>query len=241
MKKYLNFFVFIFINIFIVSAISSSQAQAQAQIPASAAAVAVAPAPVSIKAEVNQAKIKINDELIFKISVRAKKDIAITIPEIGNEIQGLRIVEFQEEKPKNDDEGFILYQKWYKLKSDFSGSYILPSVTLNYNYNNQNNNVKTADIFVEVMGDTPASPDATPSATASSSSTQNKDIRDIKNIESIPIKWSKTVIAFLIVLFLVIIGIIATIIYNKRKKSRSFILPPIQYYFLFLPRSNRWP
>ncbi|MBF0362229.1 MAG: BatD family protein [Oligoflexia bacterium] len=200
--------------------------------------LALSSSPVTIKAEVSQAKIKIDEELIFKITVKAKKEIAITIPEVGNSIQGLRIVEFADEKPKSDsdDNNYLIYQKWYKLKSDFSGSYILPAVTLNYNYNQQAATSKTADIFVEVVADSStatgaanATPTNTPSSNSNNPNDSNNsnDIRDIKNIESIPMKWSNTLIFIVVVIILIVLAVIAALIYNKRKKAYAATLPPI--------------
>ncbi|MBF0312271.1 MAG: BatD family protein [Oligoflexia bacterium] len=179
---------------------------------------------VKLKAEVNKALLKVSDELIFKITLKAPLGITPKMPEIGNEIAGLRIIEFGEEKPKEEDLE-VTYQKWYKLTSDISGSYILPPLEVKYHdpKSGSEKSAKTAEIFLEVQSDAPAAEGTAAAATP----TAKEELRDIKDIEDIPVAWGSKHFALLGILLLIALLAGYTLWVKYYKKERSASLPPI--------------
>jgi hypothetical protein len=105
-------------------------------------------------------------------------------------------------------EGRIWSQRWYALKADLAGSYVLPAVSVPYTDSEGKDQVaETKQVFVEVesvLGQT----------------TDEQDIRDLKSLEKakreIPDGWP-----FLMLGILTIVGLLAGLILYLRRKRRT--------------------
>ena len=169
--------------------------------------------PVEVRAQVDRAVATTGDEITYSVTLNYDPQVKIlSIPEFGADIGGFRVIDMGEDEPR-EVEGRIKVRKWYKLKADLIGSYVLPPVTISYEYKNEKKEVKTAKIFVEIKSvlDKQGAP---------------KDIKDIKPLVKIERDLKK--------LYLIISGIILMLglvggglfFYWKKRKKAEDALPP---------------
>jgi len=165
-----------------------------------------ASAPVELTTQADPAKARIGEPITFRITLEVDPKLSAELPEVGSRIQGLRIVDMGKEGPKKR-EGRIWSQRWYALKADLAGSYVLPAVSIPYTDSEGKDQVaETNQVFVEVesvLGQT----------------TDEQDIRDLKPLEKakreIPGWWP-----LLLLGILAIFGLLAgLILYFGRKRK----------------------
>lgn len=132
--------------------------------------VAIASPPVELKAEVDRAEAKISEPVTFRITLEADPALSVDLPEVGAQIQGFRIVDMGKEGPKRR-EGRIWSRRWYELRADLAGSYLLPGMRLAYTDTEGKEHVaETPQLFVEVKS-------------VLSQRAEDQDIRDLKPLE----------------------------------------------------------
>ena len=136
--------------------------------------------PVRLTSEVDPVKARVADPITFRITLEADPDISVSLPEVGSRIEGLRIVDMGREGPKRR-EGRVWSQRWYELRADLTGSYILPAVQLPYTGTDGKEHIaETEPLYVEVES-------------VLGQATDGQDIRDLKPLEKakreIPRSW----------------------------------------------------
>jgi hypothetical protein len=149
----------------------------------------------------------VGEPVTFHITLEADPDISVELPEVGSRIEGFRIVDMGKEGPKKR-EGRIWSRRWYELRADFTGSYVLPAVRLAYtDPEGKAQTAETKQIFVEiesVLGE----------------AGEEQDIRDLKPLEKarreIPRGW-----VYLALAGLVILGSLMGLILYLRKKRQT--------------------
>jgi len=130
---------------------------------------------------------------------------------MGSQIAGLRIVDMGEEGPIERD-GRKIIEKWYQLKADLVGSYIIPGAVFSYkDENKEKKELKTAQIFIEVKS-------------VIENRETAKDIKDIKPLAAI--KRSYTLLIGLSVTGLLLLALIIGGIYFYRTKYLKTKTPP---------------
>lgn len=160
--------------------------------PPPAAEPASPPPPVEARATVDRAVATTGDLITYTVTVEHDPDLAVTLPEPGSRIAGFRIVDVGREEPREVG-GRIVEERWYRLRADLVGSYVLPPVTVTYRQVGQvgtddgvenaageeaesaagdggatrEGSIETSEIFVEVESVLPADGEAA-------------DIRDLK-------------------------------------------------------------
>ena len=106
--------------------------------------------PVEVKAEVDKATATTGDLIRYTLSASSDPATRVELPEMGSQIAGLRIVDMGQKGPW-EREGRTYVEKWYQLKADLIGSYIIPgAVFVSYDGQGANKDFKTAQIFIEV-------------------------------------------------------------------------------------------
>jgi hypothetical protein len=166
--------------------------------------------PVEVKAEVDRATATTGDSIRYTLTAKSEPPIEVTIPEMGSQIAGLRIVDMGETGPTERD-GYIIFERWYQLKADIVGSYIIPGAVFSYqDASGKNNELKTAQIFIEVK-------------TVIEDKEAATDIKDIKPLATIPRDY--TLIIGLSLAGLVLLILIGGGIYFYRTRYRKNAAP----------------
>ncbi len=142
--------------------------------------------PVRLTSEVDPVKARVADPITFRITLEADPDISVSLPEVGSRIEGFRIVDMGREGPKRR-EGRIWSQRWYELRADLTGSYILPSLRLPYTgMDGKEHIAETEPLYVEIES-------------VLGHATDEQDIRDLKPLEKarrdIPRSWYLMLVA----------------------------------------------
>jgi len=83
--------------------------------------------PVEVEAMVDRAVATTGDLLTYRIRVDSDPTWEVEIPEAGADIAGFRIVDVGQEDPV-DRGGRVRRERWYQLRADLVGSYVLPPV-----------------------------------------------------------------------------------------------------------------
>ena len=139
--------------------------------------------PVEAQATVDRAIATTGDLITYRVSVSSIPDYEVEIPEAGAEIAGFRIVDVGQEEPV-EKAGRIQQERWYQLRADLVGSYVLPPVEVGYRQIASDaplgpwQNLVTSEIFVEVESVLPTNGEAT-------------DIRGLKPLREVrpPTPW----------------------------------------------------
>jgi hypothetical protein len=106
--------------------------------------------PVEVKAEVDKATATTGDLIRYTLAATSDPSVRVELPEMGSRIAGLRILDMGQKGPE-EKEGRTHLEKWYQLKADLVGSYIIPAALfLSYNATGEKREHKTAQIFIEV-------------------------------------------------------------------------------------------
>lgn len=161
-------------------------------------------APVEATSAVDRAVATTGDVITYTVTADYDAAYEIEVPEPGAEIAGFRIIDLGSQTQETED-GRVVEKRWYELRADLVGSYVLPPVTVGYRRKAPSANepgeaaeteapqqeagpaaaatletVQTSAIFVEVESVLPQ--DGEGEAT---------DIRDLKPLEEIasPIPW----------------------------------------------------
>ena len=172
------------------------------------------PFPVQLTATVDQAVATTSTEITFTVTLTTIPEYkSLKIPEFGDSIRGFRVIDFGNDLGAKNDDGQWVKARWYKLKADVSGSYLLPSVTVTYkDSQDRQQQATTSEIFVEI--NSKGQEDA-------SNSTEGKeeDIRDIKSLQSTPVDPIVYLLLGIIVGVLFLFGVIYYLVRRKGKQE----------------------
>ncbi len=125
--------------------------------------------PVEAATTVDRAVATTGDVITYSVSVDHDSGFQIELAEPGAEIAGFRIFDLGREEP-SERRGRRVETRWYKLRADIVGSYVLPPVSVRYrpvDGGDDGQTIETSAIFVEV--ESVLSPDV-----------EAADIRDLK-------------------------------------------------------------
>lgn len=129
--------------------------------------------PVVASASVDRAVATTGDLITYTLTVDRADDVSVEIPEAGGEIAGFRILDSGQRS--SVAAGRTIERRWYQLRADLVGSYVLPAVTVTWRRGQGTaERVQTSEIFVEVKSVLPAEGEAA-------------DIRDVKPLEKPPV------------------------------------------------------
>ncbi len=164
--------------------------------------------PVLASATVDRAVATTGDVLTYTVVLDYDPAYEVLLPEPGADIAGFRILDLGRE-PVREQRGRTIEERWYRLRADLVGSYVLPPLTVRYRQLSQPEAVEpeestdsteiseepaessgngeatewstlqTSEIFVEVESVLPADGEVS-------------DIRDIKPITKVdePLPWT---------------------------------------------------
>ncbi len=142
--------------------------------------------PVETRAAVDKAVATTGDVITYTVTVDYDPAFEIDLPEPGAEIAGFRIIDVSREDPREEG-GRRIEERWYQLRADLVGSYVLPPVAVTYRpvaseeageeeSEAEAQTVESSEIFVEVESVLPADAEVT-------------DIRGLKPLREIRESW----------------------------------------------------
>ncbi len=139
--------------------------------------------PVEVEAAIDRAVATTGDVLTYTVAVDYDPAYTIDAPETGAEIAGFRIIDTRREEPRTMGDRTV-EERWYKLRADLVGSYVLPAITVRYapgeGQEGETGEVKTSEIFVEVASVLPAEGEET--------ATDIRGLKELRPIEE-PTPW----------------------------------------------------
>jgi hypothetical protein len=172
-----------------------------------------------ISTQVDKALLIPGETVTFKIEIQHQPQVQFQIPEIGDQIYGLRILDFGQEGPKEIDQSFY-FTKWYKMVADQNGSYILPSLTISFrDAKGKSLQLKTSEIFLKV--ETPVAVTSTAPVTKQSTE-KMAQLQDIHDIKSLPPRLDKLRLFLLLTCVMTILAaVIFFLTYRKKMKKEK--------------------
>ncbi|MBI5507131.1 MAG: hypothetical protein HY903_00130 [Deltaproteobacteria bacterium] len=192
--------------------------------PATAPATPATPEPpVRATASVDKAVATTGDVLTYQVTVDHDAGLVVSAPEPGANIAGMRITDTGAETPVTKN-GRTTMKRWYKLRADLVGSYVLPPVVVRYTPRADaaaavdgsakepaaQQTVSTSEIFIEVKSVLPKDGEA-------------KDIRDLKPLAPLPrARWPYVAGSAALVAALVI----GLALWWRRRHRKALVVPP---------------
>lgn len=183
----------------------------------------VAPAlpapPVEVKASVDRAVATTGDLITYTITVERDAAVEVEIPEAGAEIAGFRITDLGRDEPVKRKTAAgtqrISERRWYKLRADLVGSYVLPPVVVRVKPPGEAapTTTSTSEIFVEVASVLPKEGEAAA-----------KDIRDVKPLLPLERPWPWPLIGALAALLALGLGLWW---WRRRRRRPAPSAPPL--------------
>ena len=125
--------------------------------------------PAELRAAVDRATATTGDLITYEVEVERDPDVNVELADPGVDIAGFRIVDLGQDSPETLASGRILERRWFQLRADLVGSYVLPALSATYSGSaGDGGDLETPEIPVEVESVLPAD------------GTEVTDIRDIK-------------------------------------------------------------
>ena len=84
-------------------------------------------ASVETRSQVDRAVATTGDVITYPVTVDHDPGYQVELPETGADIAGFRIIDVGSEEPREEG-GRRILERWYKLRADLVGSYVLPPV-----------------------------------------------------------------------------------------------------------------
>jgi hypothetical protein len=166
---------------------------------------------VEVKAEVDRATATTGDPIRYTLTATSDPQIEVRIPEVGSQIAGLRIIDIGSSEPLERD-GRKIIDRWYELRADVVGSYIIPGAVFTYRDDQgKTKELKTSQIFIEVKS-------------VIEDKDAAKDIKDIKPLSIIPRDYM--LLVGLSIVSVVLIALIGGGLYLYRTRYRKVKAPP---------------
>ena len=185
---------------------------------------------VEARADVDHASATTGDVITYTVEIEHKPDITIHIPDPGSDIAGLRIIDSGHEPPQTED-GRVHERRWFKLRADLVGSYVLPPVTAIYQEGDKPvKTLSTSEIFLEVKSVLPSTDSGTSPAT---------DIHDLKPLKEVHYRprWLFPVIGLVVAA-----ALLALLAWWRQRRPKAYAkpaTPPHQVAFAALDALRR--
>ena len=130
--------------------------------------------PAELRAAVDRATATTGDLITYAVVVERDPEVTVELSDPGVDIAGFRIVDLGRDSQQTLDSGRILERRWFQLRADLVGSYVLPALSARYSDPaGDAGDLETAEIPVEVESVLPAD------------GTEVTDIRDIKPLRRV--------------------------------------------------------
>jgi hypothetical protein len=179
-------------------------------------------APAEIRASVDRAQATTGDIITYTVDVDHAATIVVDVQEPGASIAGLRILDVGRDAPVNMGTR-VREKRWYKLRADLVGSYVLPPVQAMFR-NPKNpaepaQTLQSSEIFIEVKSVLPTDGEV-------------GDIQDIEPLEVVhkQLRWG-WIAATAAALVAILVGLFWWWRKNKQTLGATPALPPHEQAF----------
>jgi hypothetical protein len=167
----------------------------------------------SLRASVDKAVGTTADTLTYTVTLETPQGMSMQLPEPGASLGSLRITEYGK-KPVQTIQGKTVEERWYRLRADLVGTYVLPALAATCTGPNATTQtLNTSSIFIDIQSVLPKDGSAT-------------DIRGLKPLVPQRFQWPWKWIACTVALAAAGIGFWVW----KKRRSRSLAhvpsLPP---------------
>ena len=130
--------------------------------------------PAELRAAVDRATATTGDLITYEVAVERDPEVNVELADPGVDIAGFRIVDLGQDPPETLASGRILERRWFQLRADLVGSYLLPALSASYSEaSGGGGDLEAPEISVEVESVLPAD------------GTEVTDIRDIKPLRRV--------------------------------------------------------
>ncbi len=130
--------------------------------------------PAELRASVDRSTATTGDLITYTVEVERAPEVEVAFDDPGADIAGFRIVDLGRSPAETLPSGRLLERRWYELRADLVGSYVLPAVTATYSEpSGPGGDLEAEEISVEVASVLPAD------------RSEAADIRDIKPLRRI--------------------------------------------------------
>lgn len=130
--------------------------------------------PAELRASVDRTAATTGDLITYTVEVERDPEVEVELDEPGADVAGFRIVDLGRAPVETLASGRLLERRWYELRADLVGSYVLPALTATYSEpSGPGGDLEAGEISVEVES---VLPEDLSEAT---------DIRDIKPLRRI--------------------------------------------------------
>ena len=130
--------------------------------------------PAELRSSVDRAVATTGDLITYTVEVERDPEVDVELDEPGADIAGFRIVDLGRAPAETLASGRILDRRWYELRADLVGSYVLPAPTATYSQpSGPGGDLEAGEIAVEVESVLPED------------RSEATDIRDIKPLRRI--------------------------------------------------------
>ncbi len=130
--------------------------------------------PAELRAAVDRATATTGDLITYEVVVERKPEVSVDLADPGIDIAGFRIVDLGQDQAETLSSGRILERRWFQLRADLVGSYVLPALSATYGGPaGDAGDLQTPEIPVEVESVLPAD------------GAEVTDIRDIKPLRRV--------------------------------------------------------
>lgn len=130
--------------------------------------------PAELRASVDRTAATTGDLITYTVEVEHEPEVEVELDDPGADIAGFRIVDLGRAPVETLASGRLLERRWYELRADLVGSYVLPALTATYSEpSGPGGDLEAGEIAVDVES---VLPDDRSEAT---------DIRDIKPLRRI--------------------------------------------------------
>jgi hypothetical protein len=183
--------------------------------------------PAELRASVDRTTATTGDLITYTVEVERDPRVEVAFDDPGADIGGFRVVDLGRTPAETLPSGRLLDRRWYELRADLVGSYVLPALTATYSEpSGPGGDLEAGEISVEVES---VLPDDRSEAT---------DIRDIK-----PLRRIDTVASWLLwtalALAVAALGLAAWWWRRRRRDGAVSETPPVPPYDLAIGELER--
>lgn len=130
--------------------------------------------PAELRASVDRTVATTGDLITYTVEVEHAPEVEVALDDPGADIAGFRIVDLGRAPVETLASGRLLERRWYELRADLVGSYVLPALTATYSEpSGPGGDLEAEEISVEVESVLPED------------RSEATDIRDIKPLRRI--------------------------------------------------------